>query len=95
MLDTLEDSLANMLTEVLWASLGPKRRLWLLGIFVSFLRAISVTEGTLCSGSHYLFLSEAQVCIERSLGVTNDLQMIILGHDSSDRVAAIIKFLRI
>lgn len=40
----------NMLTELLWASLGPKGREELLGTYKSLQKAVLVTERTVSSG---------------------------------------------
>lgn len=42
--------LANMLTEVLWATLSPKGKGVLLGIYRSFQKTVLATERAVCSG---------------------------------------------
>lgn len=67
----------------------------LLGIYRSFQKTVLATEREqYVLGSCGLFLSEAQICRETSLVLTNDFQMIILGPDFIS-MAVIVKFLKI
>lgn len=51
-----------------------------------------MTEKEIHQGYYGLFSSEAQICMKMPLVLTNDFQVIIWGHDLSDRVATIVTF---